>query len=271
MQIDDIEFHFFRNFLKDSSGYHLTDDKRYLLESRLEDVLRSWKLNDHRAIISSIRNDYSSKMATDVIEAMTINETFFFRDQIPFDVFENQLLDRLAESAVANRVRIWSAACSTGQEPYSVAMIATEKRSVYPKLLCDVVGTDINSRVLSRARQGVFSDIEVHRGLPDHYRDKYFTRDGSNWKINDDIRAQVHFRQMNLKGDYDVEGPFDFVLLRNVLIYFDTALKENILRRIADRMRPGGYLLLGAAEGIYDLNHHFQRCSDIKGLYEYRG
>lgn len=261
---------FFVKFLQERSGYHLTDDKKYLLESRLRTVLDVDKISDVDAIIQAINKNPNGPIAEHVIEVMTINETFFFRDNSPFESFEKEILPVLAEWGKTRPIRIWSAACSTGQEPYSLTMILEENKHKYPHLTYEIIASDINNRILAKARQGIYSDLEVNRGLPPKYRDKYFTKDGSQWQVNENIRRHVQFKYVNLKGDYTSLGTFDLVLLRNVLIYFDAALKEQILSKVERTLRKDGYLILGAAEGIHDPNHYFVRCPHTKGAYRHR-
>lgn len=261
---------FFVKFLQERSGYHLTEDKKYLLESRLRTVLDVDRLSDVSAIIQAVTKDPNGSIAEHVIEVMTINETFFFRDNSPFESFEKEIMPMLAEWGKSRPVRIWSAACSTGQEPYSLAMILEENKHKYPHLNYEIVASDINNRILAKARQGLYSDLEVNRGLPQKYRDKYFVKDGTHWQINDAIRKHIQFKYLNLKGDFAGLGTFDFVLLRNVLIYFEATLKEQILSKVERVLRKDGYLMLGAAEGIHDPNHYFMRCPNTKNAYRHR-
>ena len=269
MTMTDKSFSFLADFLKKNSGYYLQPEKRYLLEARLESVLKNHKFSDAEKLVEVLHRDPHGHIGNDVIEAMTVNETFFFRDQSPFERFEKELLPRLIEAAENRPFRIWSAACSTGQEPYSLAMILEDQKKRYPTLSYEIIATDINNTVLARARKGVFSDLEINRGLPGYYRDKFFNRREGTWTILQGIRNKITFRQLNLREPFNVPGHFDFVLLRNVLIYFDAELKESVLQKVSRVLRPEGYLLLGAAEGIYDPEHYFQRCSEVKGLYRY--
>lgn len=266
MDIDNQSFEFLRSFLKETSGYNLSEDKKYLLSSRMGSVLatKECALPD---VIRELKKDEHGDMAVCVIEAMTVNETFFFRDTKPFEVFESFILPELVKSASGSKIRIWSGASSTGQEPYSIAMILEESRSKYPGLNYEIVASDINNVVLAKARQGIYSDLEVHRGLPDKYREKYFDKDGTHWKVTNAIHDKVHFRQLNLRKQYDLKGPFDFVLLRNVLIYFDADMKAEILNKIAALMRSKAMLMLGTTEGIYN-NEQFVRRDELSGLYE---
>lgn len=269
MSIDAEDFLFFADFLKRTSGYNLTQDKAYLLESRLGDILKTHKLPDEKALVAKLaNNNYQPDLANDVIECMTINETFFFRDQIPFKTFEGTFLPRIKSEKYNRPLRIWSAACSTGQEPYSLAMIIEDNIYSFPDQEYEIIATDINHRVLNIARQGVYNNLEVNRGLSDYYRDKFLKRKGDLWQVCDEVRRHVTFRQHNLHEAYNFDEEFDLILLRNVLIYFEKQDKEKVLKKMSQKLRPEGYLLLGAAEGIYDPDHYFQRCNEITGLYK---
>lgn len=266
MDIDTQTFQFLAKFLKETSGYNLTEDKKYLLASRLEPVLAT-KECTLAEMLRELQKNQHGDMAVCVIEAMTVNETFFFRDSKPFETFEKHILPELAEHK--RKIRIWSAASSTGQEPYSIAMILEEKKAQYPALNYEIIASDINNTVLAKARSGIYSNLEVHRGLPDNYRQKYFKQDGSQWKIADIIHSKITFQQLNLRKQYNLSGLFDFVLLRNVLIYFDAPMKEEILNKISALMQPAALLMLGTAEGIYGAASNFQRCKKIDGLYRH--
>lgn len=265
---DPLDFAFFCDFLKKTSGYHLVEEKKYLLESRLNDILRRHHIADIKSLIQRLRTGQPPHLERDVIEAMTVNETFFFRDRSPFETFEQKILPKLSDWKENRPFRIWSAACSTGQEPYSIAMIIEDNQYKYPHATYEIIATDINTAVLKQAEKGVFTDLEIERGLSEHHRNKFFTRKENGWQISDAVRRHVKFSYMNLTGAYDVFGQFDMVLLRNVLIYFNETDKEKILQNIARKMYPSGYLLLGAAEGIFNPGHFFQRCDEIKGLYK---
>ena len=267
MDILKTDFEYIANFLLQASGYQLLDEKKYLLETRLEDVLKSHGLMDVSQLVSRLKDAYCMDMANDIIEAMTVNETFFFRDKSPFDTFEEHVIPQLQARDPSETFRIWSAACSTGQEAYSIAMLMAEHRHKFPKLKYEIIASDINTNVLNQARRGLYSDLEVNRGLPEAYREKYFTMNGERWQIDDEIRQAVKFYKLNLHEPYPFARKFDFVMLRNVLIYFNDNMKEAVLNRISYHMNDCGKLLLGAAEGIYDMDHYFQRCDIANGLY----
>jgi chemotaxis protein methyltransferase CheR len=211
-------------------------------------------------------------LATEVVEAMTTNETFFFRDKLPFEHFRDTVLPALIEArAREKRIRIWCAACSTGQEPYSLAMaLKSNTDGLGAKLAgfrIDIVGTDISGDVLERAKSGIYSQFEVQRGLPIHQLVKFFSQTGEAWQIAAEIRAMVQFRTLNLLKDFSALGTFDIVFCRNVLIYFDQQTKIGVLNRLARQIPVDGFLSLGAAETVVGLTDAFKPMTDRRGLY----
>jgi chemotaxis protein methyltransferase CheR len=203
-----------------------------------------------------------------VIEAMTTNETFFFRDKIPFDLFRDVLLPRYMQArAATRRLRIWCAAASTGQEPYSLAMLLNEAATKLAGWQLEIVATDISTEVLERARAGLYSQFEVQRGLPIQLLLKYFTQVGDQWQISPHIRAMVDYRPLNLIKDFGHLGTFDIIYCRNVLIYFDGPTKTDVLKRLANAMVPDGTLLLGAAETVIGLSDALFPDPGHRGLY----
>ena len=261
----DAEFDFLRGFLKSRSGLALAPEKRYLVESRLAPVCQKHRLATLADLVARLRPLPDPALARAVV---TTNETFFFRDRVPFDLFRDVLLPRcLATQAAARRLRIWCAAASTGQEPYSLAMILRESA---PRLLgwtVEIVATDISGEVLERARSGLYSQFEVQRGLPIALLLKHFTQTGGNWQLSPAIRAMVEFRQLNLLKSFAELGTFDIVLCRNVLIYFDAAAKADVLRRLARALNPGGTVVLGAAETVIGLSDALAPHPEHRGLY----
>jgi chemotaxis protein methyltransferase CheR len=203
-----------------------------------------------------------------VIEAMTTNETFFFRDRVPFDLFRDVLLPRcLRERAGTRRVRIWCAAAASGQEPYSLAMILKEAQPRLAGWTFEIVATDISTEMLEKAKAGLYSQFEVQRGLPIQLLLKYFTQIGDTWQLAADIRSMVQFKPLNLIQSFTHLGDFDIVLCRNVLIYFDQATKADVLRRLAHALLPGGTVLLGAAETVIGLSDALVPHPAHRGLY----
>ncbi len=264
--ISEENFLYLKGFLNKKSGYHLTENKKYLLEARLKPVLETYKMNDFEQIVSSIRMNPTGPITIDVIEAMTINETFFFRDDSPFQVFKETVLPFLRELPEDRAVKIWSAACSTGQEPYSVAMILEQE---IKKIKYEISASDINQVVVNKGKEGIYTNLEVNRGLPKEYRDKYFTQLSENkWKINDKLCQKINYFKHNLCDSVNsLKGPYDVVFLRNVLIYFDQDLKNEILQKISKIMRPNGFLFLGTSENIYNKELGFIREPSLTGVY----
>jgi chemotaxis protein methyltransferase CheR len=235
-----------REIYKDS-GIVLDADKHYLLESRLMPIVRSEGLGSLDELCTRIRTQTFPKLRQEVVEAMTTNETLFFRDVSPFDALRNQILPQLKERRAQERkLSFWSAAASSGQEAYSLAILLLEMG--FGDWQIDIVGTDLSEQILERARAGKYMQIEVNRGLPAPYLVKYFRREGLDWQLKDQIRRMVRFRRFDLRQSMHGLGPFDVVMCRNVLIYFDVDTKKKILGEIRRVMQQGGYLLLGGAE-----------------------
>jgi chemotaxis protein methyltransferase CheR len=193
-----------------------------------------------------------------VVDAMTTNETFFFRDRAPFEKFRNVILPKLlAARAAERRLRIWCAACSTGQEPYSLAMLLDDEARRLTGWNVDILATDLSRRAIEIARQGLYSQFEVQRGLPITMLLRYFQRAGDRWQINEFLRSRINFREFNLMSDFRPLGTFDAILCRNVLLYLDVATKRDILARLARALAPDGFLLMGSAETVIGLSQAF--------------
>jgi chemotaxis protein methyltransferase CheR len=264
----ELDFEFLRGFLKARSGLSLTPEKRYLVESRLAPVCRRFELEDLSELARGLKGGRDSDLEKAVVEAMTTNETFFFRDKVPFDLFRDVLLPRFqASRSGARRLRIWCAAASTGQEPYSLAMLLSEAAPRLAGWQVEIVATDISTEVLEKARAGLYSQFEVQRGLPIQLLLKYFTQVGDQWQIAPQIRAMVGFRPLNLIKDFGQLGTFDIIYCRNVLIYFDPATKADVLKRLAGNLAPDGALLLGAAETVISLTDALAPDAQHRGLY----
>ncbi|MEP9375455.1 protein-glutamate O-methyltransferase CheR [Aquabacter sp. CN5-332] len=252
------DYDFLRNYLKARSGLVLTDDKHYLLESRLEPVMRRFDLPDMARLARALRDTSKPGLADAVVEAMTTNESLFFRDRKPFDILTSVMLPTLARNRRPGLpLRIWCAAASTGQEPYSIAMTLRENAHLLGGRTVEIIGTDLSSDVLDRATAGLYNQFEVQRGLPIQLLLKYFTKSGDQWQIAPELRAMVKFRRLNLLEPFSMLGMFDIVFCRNVLIYFDVPTKENVLARIAKSTASDGYLLLGGAETVMGISDAF--------------
>lgn len=255
--------------LKQRSGLVLTRDKAYLLESRLLPVARKWNMKSLDELAQHIRTKRDETLLREVTEAMTTNESFFFRDQKPFDKFRQLLLPNLLKSrAGRNTIRIWSAAASSGQEAYSLAMICAEESAKLNGWKVEILGTDLSSEMVEKAKSGIYSQFEVQRGLPITLLVKYFQQiSNDRWQIREDIRRMVQFRTGNLLNDFGPIGIFDIIYCRNVLIYFDQPTKGKVLDAMSQVMAPDGVLFLGGAETILGLTNRFKAMENEPGLY----
>ena len=262
-----LDFDYLRKLLKERSGLMLSTDKQYLVESRLTPVARKAGLGSLADLVAKLKGN-DERLTVDVVEAMTTNESFFYRDKIPFDHFREAIMPALiAARAKERRIRIWCAAASTGQEPYSLAMCIREMKEKLGGWRVDMLATDLSTEVLEKARAGIYSQFEVQRGLPIQMLVKYFAQIGDTWQIAPDIRAMVQYRPLNLLADFTSLGRFDVIFCRNVLIYFDQETKTGVLNRIGRLLDPDGYLVLGAAETVVGLTDAFKPIPDKRGLY----
>lgn len=242
-------------YLKRSSGLVLDRDKRYLVDSRLLPIVKREKLSGLPELVTILERGTSPTLAKEVVQAMTINETYFFRDKLPFDALKDTLLPRIMQAKGADKsLRIWSAACSTGQEPYSIAMLLAEMKHKLTGWRIEIVGTDLAGHAIEKAQNGAYSQFEVQRGLPTPYLLRYFNQVGDMWHIAPAIRSQVSFRHFNLLSDFGPLGKFDVIFCRNVLIYFNAQGKKDILQRMSRQLNPDGGIVLGAAEGLVGID-----------------
>ncbi len=261
------DYEYLRKTLKDHSGLDLSSDKQYLIESRLLPLSRKAGLSGISELVQKMKGG-AAGLTTQVVEAMTTNETFFFRDKVPFDHFRNSIMPEILQVR-SNRknIRIWCAAGSTGQEPYSLAMCLKEMGAAIAGWRIEIIATDLSQDVLEKSRSGIYSQFEVQRGLPIQLLVKYFKQTGELWQINADIRAMIAHRQLNLLHDFSQLGVFDVIFCRNVLIYFDQDTKINIFNRLAKTTEPDGFLVLGAAETVVGLTDTFKPYPERRGLY----
>ena len=263
------DFELFSALVKQRSGLILTAEKAYLLESRLFPVVRKYNMKTLEDMAQALRIKRDETLMFDITEAMTTNESFFFRDQKPFTLFQKTLLPRLLASRASKKhIRIWSAAASSGQEAYSLAMICAEESAKLQGWKVEIIGTDLSREMVTRAKSGVYSQFEVQRGLPVTHLVKYFQQiAGDKWQIKDNIRQMVQFREGNLLTDFGLSGTFDIVYCRNVLIYFDLPTKTRVLAAIGGITAPDGYLLLGGAETVLGVSDKFKVVMGEHGLY----
>lgn len=266
------DFSVIASFLKDRSGLIIGEDKTYLLETRLSAILREHKIAGLSGLADILRQPGSHAVKDKVVDAMTTNETSFFRDNHPFETLRKSLIPSLIERRAGTRsLRIWSAACSTGQEPYSLAMMMKDNFPILAGWRIEIIATDLSPTVLDRARTGLYSTFEVQRGLPIQMLVRHFDQEEPNWRIKPEIRQTVNFRPLNLLEDFSVLGQFDIVLCRNVLIYFDQPTKTQILNGITRRIVPDGALLLGGAESVFGLCNTLAALPGLKGVYGHAG
>lgn len=274
--LDPKDFNAFRDFLQKACGIDLGENKQYLVTSRLGRILIQHKLTSLAELMKAITTDPRGELREKVINAMTTNETLWFRDVYPFEVLEKRILPELAKKLGSTTLRIWSAAASTGQEAYSISMNIDRFKSANPGTFVGgerILGTDISTSALQTAQSGEYESLAIGRGLAKDRLDKYFKKiaDG-RYKINPDIAARVEFKNMNLMHSYNLLGKFDVVFCRNVLIYFSSDLKKDILNRIHSVLKPGGYLILGSSEALSNMHDKFTMIQCKPGIiYQSKG
>ena len=264
-------FQTFAALLKSRSGLVIGPDKLYLLETRLAPILKREKLRDLSALADRLRAPSAEALIRQVVEAMTTNESFFFRDDKPFQHFRNQALPRLMASRPAGApLRVWSAASSSGQEAYSLAMILSECRTSIGGRRIEIIGTDLAHDQVVRAREGLYTQFEVQRGLPVQMLMRYFKKEENGWRINEAIRGMVQYREWNLLGDLRPLGQFDVVFCRNVLIYFDQPTKSKVLDAVAQQMPGTGCCISAGRRRCWGSPAALHRCRPSAGSTELR-
>ncbi|MCI5048752.1 MAG: hypothetical protein MRY32_00250 [Rickettsiales bacterium] len=264
------EFTFISDLLKQRSGLSLTEDKMYLLQSRLQPIARSHQMDSVEALVRHIRSTNDANLIHEVTQSMTTNETMFFRDNKPFDCMKRVVLPALKEASPAmGKIRIWSSACSAGQEPYSLAITLEEEKAKYPGLDYEIVATDLCEKVVQKAKDGIYTQFEVQRGLPIQMMIKYFEQaDNNQWKVKDDLKRKISFSNHNLLENYTKFGRFDIIFCRNVLIYFDEKTKGDILDRMGACLNPPGFLFLGSAESTMGLTEKFKQNAEERSVHQ---
>jgi len=257
VSVTNLDFELFRDYLEKQSGILLGDNKQYLVTSRLRKIMEVEQLKSLSELVKRMQTQPRSGLYQRVIDAMTTNETLWFRDAYPFEVMKNRVLPELVQKYPNQRLRIWSAACSSGQEPYSLSMMLDEyERSNLGQLRAGVqiVATDLSVSMLEACKSGEYDALSMGRGLSMERQQRYFEAlEGGRWRLKMPVRQRVEFRQLNLLESYALLGKFDVVFCRNVLIYFSADVKKDILRRIHATLKPGGYLFLGASEALNGL------------------
>lgn len=265
MRIND--FDLYKDLLKEKSGLTLTPDKSYLLDSRLTPVARKHNYATLEAMTMALRAMPSPDLIKDIVEAMTTNETSFFRDSKPFDQFRDVVIPHLVKTRPLKKVRIWCAAASTGQEPYSLAMVIKENAAKLAGFNFEIIATDIDTAVLETAKKGEYSQFEVQRGLPIQMLMKYFDQKGDRWHIKQDIKSMVQYKPFNLLSSMAVLGKYDIIFCRNVLIYFDRETKAKVLENMATLLPEDGIMFLGGAETVLGITEAFKPLENSRGIY----
>ncbi|MFV2059507.1 MAG: protein-glutamate O-methyltransferase CheR [Gammaproteobacteria bacterium] len=249
-QISKQEYEIFRDFLENACGIVLGENKHYLVTSRLNKLTNEFSYPDLGSLLVELKKNSNSKLKERVVDAMTTNETMWFRDKYPFEMFNQIMLPELAKGRT-NPIRVWSAASSSGQESYSISMTTSEFQQKNPGVLkanVEVVATDISPTMLKMGKDAVYDKLSMNRGLTDERRKRFFKPQGDDWVANADIRQRVRFTELNLTANYTLLGKFDIIFCRNVLIYFSSELKTDILNRMAKTLTPKGFILLGGSE-----------------------
>jgi chemotaxis protein methyltransferase CheR len=256
--ISAVDYAFLGRLLRETTGLAIGDGKEYLLESRLVPIALTLGLPDVGSVVARLRSSPSADLVRAVCEAMATYESSFFRDGAPFDLIRQRLVPELMQRRAANRtMRIWCAAASTGQEPYSVAMALADLP--LDGWNVEILATDYSRVALGRARSGIYNTFEIQRGMRSELRQRFCTQVGIDWRIDDSIRQRVSFAEVNLLHPFSHLGSFDLILCRNVLIYFDVDTRKDVLDRMAGALSPDGYLLLGAAESAIGVTEGFAR------------
>ena len=257
----------FKNFLQSASGILLGDNKHYLVSSRLTRILNERDIPDLNTLVEIIQQGKSRKLKEHVVDAMTTNETLWFRDGYPFSLLSEVIIPDLRQGKVLNNcLKIWSAASSSGQEAYSISIIISEYLRSNPGSLpkgVEILGTDISESMVEIAREGIYDDLALGRGLSSERKRIYFNKAENGLQVRDDVRERCRFRLLNLLESFTSVGKFDVIYCRNVLIYFSLEVKQNILTRLAGQLKPGGYLYVGGTESLGDAGELFEmiRCN----------
>jgi chemotaxis protein methyltransferase CheR len=266
MPIAPAAFEYVQTLVRQHAAIVLEEEKAYLVETRLAPLAQREGFASIEHLVAEMRVTARNGLHRKVVEAMATSETYFFRDLRPFDALRQVVLPQLLDLPRATeRLNIWSAACASGQEPYSIAMLVHESFPALTQGRLRVIASDMSADVLNRARQARYNQMEVNRGLPARLLVKYFDKQGADWILKERIRRQVEFRELNLIGPWSGLPPLDVVFLRNVLIYFDAATKKAILGKVRQALRPGGFLFLGGAETSLNLDASFQRVDFERG------
>jgi len=253
------EYNEFCSFLETSCGIVLGDNKQYLVNSRLKRLLKDHSLDNLSNLVGILKSNSDALLREHTIDAMTTNETSWFRDNYPYEVLKNDLVKEIVSTGKKD-LRIWSSACSSGQEPYSIAMILHEYSMLHPGSIgrTSILATDISPTMLDEAKTGIFDSMSIARGLSEERKKLFFEPDEGRWKVRDILKNKITFKEANLMKSFNANGKFDIIFCRNVLIYFAIPLKQDIINRMAESLNPGGYLILGGTESVSNYTDRFE-------------
>lgn len=257
--INPVDYSAFQRYLEQASGIVLGDNKHYLVNSRLNRILKENKLNQLGELVKILETGRDRRLQTEVVDAMTTNETSWFRDSHPYRILQDVLLPEISKTR-RTPVRIWSAACSSGQEPYSISMVIQDYQRTHPGALgsnIQIIATDISSTIIAHAKEARYDKIAIGRGLAEDFKSRYFQKAGDQWEVIEPIRKRIQFRQINLMQSYALLGRFDIIFCRNVLIYFSGEAKQDILERMTGSLNQGGHLVLGGSESPGNAGRHY--------------
>lgn len=256
------------------SGIHIEPAKAYLLETRLGKLLEKERCNSYMEFYHKAKSDASKKLEKEIVDAITTNETLFFRDANPFELLRHKIIPEVVDKRTASTpngrpvpIRIWSAACSTGQEIFSIAIVLKELLISLEKYNLKLMGSDISDAAIKQASYGVYNKFEIERGLPRERLQRYFTSVGDNWKINDDIRSMATFQKLNLMGPFSGVGKFDIIFCRNVAIYFKLEDRIKLFEKLADSLESDGYLIIGSTESLTGVSPRFVPKRHLKSIF----
>ena len=272
MAISDSSSRILAGLLEARTGQQLTLSRRWRIETALQSILRERQIGSIDELITLLVTNQRPQLADDVVEALLNNETYFFRDRAPFDMLKNDLFPALRRARAAEKkISVWSAGCSTGQEAYSIAMLIAQDPLAWQGWTVEIVGTDVSSQVIDRAREGIFTHFEVQRGLGIQETVRWFAEKGENWQVAKELRDMVRFEVRNLFDTPPRPGRFDLILCRNVLLYFCAERRGEAFTRFASVLQPDGGLLLGAGETVIGQTDRFAADRDMRGIYRHAG
>lgn len=261
------DFNYLHGFFKRKSGYVLEQGREFICASCLSGLMHHYGISDLSDVVAKLRQEPEGNFAQSVVEAMTINETMFFRDQLPFQYLAQSILPRLAAGRSPGQISIWSTACSSGQEPYSIAMLLEKEKFNYPGWRFSIIGSDISGEMIEKAEAGIYTDFEVERGLTPELISEFMIRDGERWRVNNTIKSTVTFNKVNLLDIPASTGVFDVIFCRNVMIYFEENQKKEILRNLRNHVRTGGFMVMGVSEKLPAGVNEFKPLENLNGVY----